>query len=486
MTDGIAPQAAEPRTQTLETAVLLTATPAKRSARLHDGIGPWTALAGLTLFQRALLTLQRAGMTQVLVLAGDEERPLRKILRRDQRITLTVRWMPVREFPLEDRRTWEALSGEAPGGCLVLGGTSVFSRQLVEHLRREARDGQDLLIVTPAGDRRQDAGPFGYVTSFDMLVLPAGWRMQAAQTEAVVGTVAEPSPIASDSPPGLSSLSPIRMVIRQAATDGRVRKVAAAPDSGAWHHMVRTPTEARRAEGTLIRSLKGEFEGLIDRYFNRYVSSLLTRGFLRLGLSPNAITTLSLVIGLTSAAAFAVGNYAAGLIGALLFQLAAIVDCCDGEVARVTFAESRFGAQLDLATDNVVHMALFGGIGIGVFHQYAAGQGVIPTWGLSGLGAAWVPLGLGGAAMAGNALSFWLVNRAKARRERATWMDPKQARRMQFLLKHVASRDFSVVILLFALCNSLEGFLWLAAIGSNVFWMIVLAIARPFTSARSA
>jgi len=115
-----------------------------------------------------------------------------------------------------------------------------------------------------------------------------------------------------------------------------------------------------------------KFDGIVDRYLNRKVSVVLTRLFLRLGLSPNAVTVLSLVIGLLAAAAIAVGSYAAGILGSLLFQLSAIIDCCDGEVARLTHTESAFGEQLDLVADNIVHIAVFAGVAWAVYLREAA------------------------------------------------------------------------------------------------------------------
>ena len=90
---------------------------------------------------------------------------------------------------------------------------------------------------------------------------------------------------------------------------------------------------------------------------------------MKLGFSPNTITLLSMVIGLMGAACLAMGSYRSGMLGALLFQLAVIVDCCDGEVARLTFAESRLGQELDLVSDNIVHMAVFAGIAWGTYEQ---------------------------------------------------------------------------------------------------------------------
>src|SRR5881409_3229356 len=163
------------------------------------------------------------------------------------------------------------------------------------------------------------------------------------------------------------------------------------------------------------RPAEADLDGFVDRYFNRKVSASLTPIFLRTGLSPNAITVLSLVIGLLAAASFGVGSYTAGLMGALLFQLAAIVDCCDGEVARLTHRQSRFGEQLDITADNVVHMAIFAGVAWGLFLQQEPGSG------------SWLLLALGAAAVLGNGFSFWLVYRAKAVQDRGAWGNASQA-----------------------------------------------------------
>ncbi len=211
-----------------------------------------------------------------------------------------------------------------------------------------------------------------------------------------------------------------------------------------------------------------KFDGIVDRYLNRKVSVVLTRLFLRLGLSPNAVTVLSLVIGLLAAAAIAVGSYAAGILGSLLFQLSAIIDCCDGEVARLTHTESAFGEQLDLVADNIVHIAVFAGVAWAVYLREAALN----------------PLVLGAAAVLGNGISFWVMNRVRALRIRQGWTYPIQAARVEFMLSF-ASRDFSLLLLVFAVLDRLGWFLWLAAIGSNVFWIAMAWIIRPPTAARA-
>jgi len=86
---------------------------------------------------------------------------------------------------------------------------------------------------------------------------------------------------------------------------------------------------------------------------------------------------------------------------------------------------------------------------------------------------------LGAAAILGNILSFALVNKAQTVRIASEWKTPVHAAWSDFMLKNVASRDFSMVLLLFALFGKLEWFLWIAAIGSIVFALVMLWVIRP-------
>src|SRR5574341_628048 len=128
--------------------VLTTAGVFGRTAPLPEsGIGPLMRVGGLSLFMRTILTLQRAQLTNVIVLSGDELAAVRRTLREDRRLTLSLRWMPVREFPPEDPRTWQALATEIRGACLVVGAQAVFAHGLIERLREELAEGQAGLVV---------------------------------------------------------------------------------------------------------------------------------------------------------------------------------------------------------------------------------------------------------------------------------------------------------------------------------------------------
>jgi phosphatidylglycerophosphate synthase len=51
-------------------------------------------------------------------------------------------------------------------------------------------------------------------------------------------------------------------------------------------------------------------------------------------------------------------------LGVLLYALASIVDHADGEIARLTFQESRLGANLDWTFDTIIHVGIVLGIGV--------------------------------------------------------------------------------------------------------------------------
>jgi CDP-diacylglycerol--glycerol-3-phosphate 3-phosphatidyltransferase/archaetidylinositol phosphate synthase len=80
------------------------------------------------------------------------------------------------------------------------------------------------------------------------------------------------------------------------------------------------------------------------------------------GLTPNMISTLSLVIALFAAVAYA---YRAPVLGALGLLVSGVVDMLDGAVARATGSVTKFGAVYDPVLDRYAEFAVLFGIGFG-------------------------------------------------------------------------------------------------------------------------
>jgi phosphatidylglycerophosphate synthase len=83
-------------------------------------------------------------------------------------------------------------------------------------------------------------------------------------------------------------------------------------------------------------------------------------------ITPNQITTVRFLMGLTACAAFAVGEHSWNIWGGLLWVLSAFLDRADGELARISGLASKWGQVYDTTCDVVVDTLFFIAIGIGL------------------------------------------------------------------------------------------------------------------------
>ena len=119
-------------------------------------------------------------------------------------------------------------------------------------------------------------------------------------------------------------------------------------------------------------------DGFFTTFFVSPYSKYLARWAARRGWTPNQVTTVSLAIGVLAAIAFATGERAGLVAGAVLLQLSFTTDCVDGQLARYTRMFSRLGAWLDSMFDRTKEYAVFAGLAIG------ASRSGDPVWVLAG------------------------------------------------------------------------------------------------------
>jgi choline kinase/phosphatidylglycerophosphate synthase len=129
---------------------------------------------------------------------------------------------------------------------------------------------------------------------------------------------------------------------------------------------------AGEAEKRILKSMVKSNDGPISRYLNRPVSQFMSRYLAKWGIRPNVITTVVTLITLIAAAMVTSIHYHWIVLGGIFFHLASILDGCDGEVARITFRCTRFGALYDVISDNLRYLIFCSCLGIGVFR--ATGQ----------------------------------------------------------------------------------------------------------------
>jgi len=104
-------------------------------------------------------------------------------------------------------------------------------------------------------------------------------------------------------------------------------------------------------------------------YVVRRVSFYPTWPFLRLGISANQATYISVVIGAIGCGFLAFGDYGIRVIGALLVNLWIILDCVDGNIARFKKSFSKYGEFVDALSGYLMNALLFLSVGIGAFNH---------------------------------------------------------------------------------------------------------------------
>lgn len=210
----------------------------------------------------------------------------------------------------------------------------------------------------------------------------------------------------------------------------------------------------------------------IARQIGYYLSLVL----IRLPVSANQVTFVSMLVGLTGCWFFTYGEVTWNIYGALLLVASYALDYCDGVIARLKNQSSPFGAAFDDFVDWLVDTAIFAGLGYGAW--LADGN----IW--------WLWLGL--IAAAGSTIDYiidWIrinpfVQARKATEKaaaqeleggEATEEEPageKTFGQKLFYIFHTLSRaEFCTIILILSAFDVVWVLLPFGAIGAQAFWL---------------
>jgi len=153
--------------------------------------------------------------------------------------------------------------------------------------------------------------------------------------------------------------------VRVLAAEGRARALDV---SGYFSIDVDDDAALRRAESVLLANLRDKpNDGPVSRYFNRPLSVRISRWLVSYRITPNQISLFSFLCCVLAAGLFMLGGYSTLLLGGFLAQFASIIDGCDGEVARLKFQSSPYGAWFDAVLDRYADAFLLFGL---TWHEY--------------------------------------------------------------------------------------------------------------------
>jgi len=337
--------------------------------RLREGNGgrpkPLTELLGLSLLERSILSCRAAGVDECYVVVGyAQERIVHLIGELEARhgISITVVRNP----------NWETGNGSSAlaavshltGPFLLLMCDHVFDPAILR-LLMAATDGSDccLLAVDRHTDSVLDLADATKVRLDGRSITAIGKELapfDGVDTGLFLCSQALLDALEKASGSDKRSLTrAIRHLIQE-------RKIRAVDVGRRFWVDVDTPESLSHARRVLLANLaKPSEDGFVARWLNRRVSLRLSSYLASTRLSPGAITLASFLIALSGAFLFAVGSYLWTLLAGLLVQFASIVDGCDGEIARLKFQTSRFGAWADTMLDRYADVAVVAGISLG-------------------------------------------------------------------------------------------------------------------------
>lgn len=129
----------------------------------------------------------------------------------------------------------------------------------------------------------------------------------------------------------------------------------------------------------------------VTKYSNYYLGKCytwlsipLTDVAARLGLHPNHMTLISLVLGLLACGFFYQGTPSALLLGAGILYVSYVLDWCDGQLARHTGKMSPFGGWLDQMCDRIKEFAFVTTLALGYSRTHGEDSSVF-LWALGAL-----------------------------------------------------------------------------------------------------
>jgi phosphatidylglycerophosphate synthase len=124
------------------------------------------------------------------------------------------------------------------------------------------------------------------------------------------------------------------------------------------------------------------------RLYMRFVSIYLTRWLAPTRVTPDALTSLLIVVGIAAAVVLTIPHWWSAVIALLLIQVQGLVDCMDGELARWRHRTGPVGIYLD----RIAHYVTDAGLAVAVGVHAGGGLGHDNGWTTIGLCAGFVVL----------------------------------------------------------------------------------------------
>ncbi|MEU9389884.1 DUF5941 domain-containing protein [Streptomyces sp. NPDC048324] len=257
----------------------------------------------------------------------------------------------------------------------------------------DAADAETLLAQVPGGKRVAVVDPrfVGHLHAlrlgltdprFDLAAIPGAVTAQPAGRQALTRAMARENSAGGGTALAVDSLAD-RVVAALAADGASVHHpelgslVAAVPADPQARNEARQAVADVDDEAVRLKSAVKARDGFFTTFFISPYSRYIARWCARRGLTPNQVTTASLLTALIAAGCAATGTRAGFVAAGVLLIASFVLDCTDGQLARYSLQYSTLGAWLDATFDRAKEYAYYAGLALG------AARGGDDVWALA-------------------------------------------------------------------------------------------------------
>ncbi|MHC4277097.1 MAG: CDP-alcohol phosphatidyltransferase family protein [Planctomycetota bacterium] len=419
---------------------------------------------GIPLLKRTVLSAQKGGIQEFIVLPvlpADENtfanQRLRALLTGDPRIFSKIYWCEAGGDNLT-----ELLGERSPETVFIIRAETVFDPDVVREMADAGLDGVTARVAIRNGTRKIGPGDYEIKLDGDNVFdcrVPAGHpgRPAPAKNVRTAGMVFTTPGAARNIAMTLQNTANGRLgagtcgIVGALLPSGNVKAV----DVTKGLCMEITSQESmEESKNKLYGRLTLETDSPFSVHVSRKISRLVTGVMVELPITPNQVTLLSFVIGLAACWLYLQGGYWFSVLGVMTLYASIILDLSDGEVARLKFMSSKYGALLDSLCDSTVFSGVLFCAAVAI-HRNLNAPNIITVGAVAAV-----------VIFICSNLYFYLHS---VREEPES--DPANS-----ILRSFANEDsFFLSLLGVTLLNSLEWYLWAVAAGSIVYLFTLVA-----------
>jgi CDP-L-myo-inositol myo-inositolphosphotransferase len=322
---------------------------------------PLIPVLGETIIGRILLTLKALGLREFVVVLGYLGSMIQNELGTGEKYGVTIEYVNNPEW--ERGNATSVLVAEKHLGeeFLVVMGDHLFESKMVERLREHP---SDLTLCVDSDPQNVDLEEATRVLVEEQQVTSIGKRLKrynAIDTGLFFCREKIFPLLKRNLEEGYEEWTEL---VGRFAAENRVETVDLPRST--WMD-IDTSDHLERVETALLDSLTKPVDGVISRHINRRISRKISSLLSKTEISPNQISFTAFLLGLLSGLLFSQGTHLFSILGGVLAQTTSVINGCDGEIARLRFKASSYGAWFDAVLDRYADAFIILGMTYGVW-----------------------------------------------------------------------------------------------------------------------